>query len=209
VIRVVVVDDHAIVRRGLDQLLSTADDIALVASAANGEEAVEAVAREHPDVVLMDLSMPVVDGVEATRRIKAADPSVRVVVLTSLADDRHILDALRAGAVGYMLKHADPDDLLDAIRAAAAGDSPLDPKAARVLLEERLGPADRPLSAREEEVLRLVATGLANKLIARRLTISERTVKAHLTNIFARIGVTDRTQAALWARDNLPSDPSP
>jgi DNA-binding NarL/FixJ family response regulator len=204
-IRVVVADDHAIVRGGLEQLLSTADDIALVGVAANGVEAVEVVLRERPDVVLMDLSMPELDGAEATRRIVATDAGARVVVLTSFGDDRHIADALHAGAVGYVLKHADPDELLDAIRAAARGDSPLDPKAARVLLaSRRLGPRERELSTREEEVLRLVADGLTNKAIARKLTISERTVKAHLTNIFGRLGVTDRTQAALWARDHLP-----
>lgn len=203
-IRVVIADDHAVVRGGLDQLLATAPDIELVAGAGDGEEAVRLVAEHRPDVVLMDLSMPVLDGVAATRRIVEHDAGARVVVLTSLADDRHIADALRAGAIGYVLKHADPDDLLDAIRAAAAGDAPLDPKAARVLLQERSLRPDRPLSAREEEVVRLVGAGLANKQIARRLAISERTVKAHLTNIFARIGVTDRTQAALWAREHLP-----
>jgi DNA-binding NarL/FixJ family response regulator len=204
-IRVVIADDHAIVRGGLEQLLSTADDILLVGTAADGEQAIESVQREHPHVVLMDLSMPNVDGVEATRRIVAGYPEVRVIVLTSFGDDRHISDALDAGAVGYMLKHAGPDELLDAIRAAAAGDSPLDPKAARVLLaSRRLGPAARQLSPREEEVLRLVASGLANKQIARKLTISERTVKAHLTNVFAQLGVSDRTQAALWAQEHLP-----
>jgi DNA-binding NarL/FixJ family response regulator len=206
-IRVVIADDHAIVRGGLEQLLSTASDLVLVGTATDGDEAVETVAREHPDVVLMDLSMPNVDGVEATRRIVTADPEARVIVLTSFGDDRHIADALDAGAVGYMLKHAGPDELLDAIRAAAAGDSPLDPKAARVLLaSRRLGPAARRLSGREEEVLRLVASGLANKQIARRLEISERTVKAHLTNVFAQLGVSDRTQAALWAKEHLPPD---
>jgi DNA-binding NarL/FixJ family response regulator len=206
-IRVVIADDHAIVRGGLEQLLSTADDIDLVGTAADGEEAISIVEREHPDVVLMDLSMPVVDGVEATRRIVTANPDVRVVVLTSFGDDRHIADALQAGAIGYMLKHAGPDELLDAIRAAAIGDAPLDPKAARVLLEHRrIGPAGRRLSGREEEVLRLVASGLANKQIARKLAISERTVKAHLTNVFAQLGVSDRTQAALWAQEHLPPD---
>ena len=203
-IRVVVADDHAVVRGGLDQLLATAEGIELVGSAADGAEAVALVTELRPDVVLMDLSMPDVDGIEATRQITAAGSPSRVVVLTSLADDRHIADALQAGAIGYVLKHAEPDDLIGAIRSAAAGDSPLDPKAARVLIEGRRAQVDRPLSAREEEVLQLVASGLANKLIARRLQISERTVKAHLTNIFARIGVTDRTQAALWAREHLP-----
>jgi DNA-binding NarL/FixJ family response regulator len=205
-IRVVVADDHAVVRGGLAQLLSTTEDIELAGSAGDGDEAVAVVASEHPDVVLMDLSMPGIGGVEATRRIVAADPGARVVVLTSFADDRHISDALAAGAIGYLLKHAGPDELLDAIRSAAAGDSPFDPKAARVLLESRRVRSDQQLSAREEEVLRLVAVGHANKQIARRLGISERTVKSHLTNIFSRIGVTDRTQAALWAERNLPPE---
>jgi DNA-binding NarL/FixJ family response regulator len=201
---VVVADDHAVVREGLAQLLSTAADLELVGSASDGSEAVEVVGRERPDVVLMDLSMPQVDGAEATRRILAADSAARVVVLTSFADDRHIVEALQAGAIGYVLKHAEPDELLGAIRAAAAGDAPLDPKAARVLLETKRVRSDQQLSSREIEVLRLVATGLANKQIARRLGIAERTVKAHLTNIFTRIDVTDRTQAALWAERNLP-----
>lgn len=200
-IRVLVVDDHAVVRQGLAQLLGSADDVEVVGSAGDGEEAVELVASAVPDVVLMDLSMPGVDGVEATRRI---GDGARVVVLTSFADERRIVDALDAGACGYILKDATPDEVLAAVRAAAAGDVPLDPKAARVLLERRRvgGPARR-LSDREREVLALVAQGLANKQIARRLSITERTVKAHLTNIFQQLGVTDRTQAALWAKDNL------
>lgn len=205
-IRVVVADDHAVVRSGLDQLLATADDIELVGAAADGEDAVRLVTELDPDVVLMDLSMPVVDGVEATRRLTAAGGRARVVVLTSLADDRSIREALRAGAIGYVLKHADADDLLGAVRSAAAGDAPLDPKAARVLLEDRVARTDQDLSAREVEVLRLVAAGLPNKLVARRLGIAERTVKAHLTSIFGRLGVTDRTQAALWAERHLPPE---
>ena len=174
-IRVVIADDHAVVRGGLEQLLSTADDIELVGIAADGLEAVEAVEREQPDVVLMDLSMPNVDGVEATRRIVIADPDARVIVLTSFGDDRHISDALHAGAIGYVLKHAGPDELLDAVFAPLrGGDAPLDPKAARVLLaSRRMGPAEKPLSAREEEVLRLVAAGLANKQVAE--TFDQRT----------------------------------
>jgi DNA-binding NarL/FixJ family response regulator len=204
-IRVMIADDHSVVRSGLEQLLSTAPDLELVSVAVDGEEAVAAAARDHPDVILMDLSMPGLDGIEATRRIVAADPKANVVVLTSFSDSRRITDALRAGAVGYLLKHAGPDELLGAIRAAAAGGAPLDPKAARVLLESSRGrqPADR-LSPREREVLGLVVAGLPNKQIARRLEITERTVKAHLTNVFAAIGVTDRTQAALWAREHLP-----
>ena len=204
-IRVLIVDDHQIVRGGLEQLLSTAEDIEVVGAAGDGAEAVSLAAETRPDVVLMDLSMPVLDGVEATRRIVDADPDRHVVALTSFSDEGRILAALRAGAIGYVLKHAGPDELIGAVRAAHAGGSPLDPRAARVLLDAQraLRPAE-DLSTREEEVLRLVATGLANKQIARRLGISERTVKAHLTNVFQRLGVTDRTQAAMWAKEHLP-----
>jgi DNA-binding NarL/FixJ family response regulator len=205
VIRVLVVDDHAVVRRGLEQLLATSGDIELVGSAADGAEALALAERAAADVVLMDLAMPVMNGVEATRRLLSAHPDIIVIALTSFSDNRRILDALNAGAAGYLLKHAGPDELLGAIRAAAEGGSPLDPKAARVLLDSRrvVRPAQE-LSTREEEVLRLVAAGLANKQIARRLGITERTVKAHLTNVFQRLGVTDRTQAALWAKEHLP-----
>jgi DNA-binding NarL/FixJ family response regulator len=208
VIRVLIADDHAIVRGGLEQLLATADDIELVGAAGDGAEAVEQAAVTRPDVVLMDLSMPGLDGAEATRQIVTAAPEVRVVALTSFSDDRHILDALSAGAMGYVLKHAGPDELLAAIRAAAAGDAPLDPKAGRVMLESRRAAAPAAdLSGREEEVLRLVAAGMVNKQIARRLGITERTVKAHLTRVFHSLGVTDRTQAALWAKEHLPDRP--
>ena len=152
----------------------------------------------------MDLSMPELDGVEATRRISADHPSSRVLVLTSFSDQTRILDALSAGADGYLLKHAEPDDIADAIRAVHTGGSPLDPKAARVLVESRRTGRDTPqLTDREREVLLLVRDGLANKQIARRLGIAERTVKAHLTSVFQRLGVTDRTQAALWASEHL------
>ncbi len=204
-ISVLIVDDHAMVRSGLEHLLAVADGIELIGTASNGEEAVVAVSELHPDVVLMDISMPVLDGIRATEQIMATNPATRIIVLTSFSDDRRIMAALRAGAAGYLLKHVGPDELLAAIRAAADGDAPLDPKAGRVLLQQQreLRPA-QDLSGREEEVLRLVAAGLANKQIARKLEISERTVKAHLTNVFQRLGVTDRTQAALWARDHLP-----
>ncbi|QXC62374.1 response regulator transcription factor [Aquihabitans sp. G128] len=210
-IRVLIADDHAVVRGGLEQLLATTDDLELVGLAADGEEAVSLARSVAPDVVLMDLSMPGLDGVAATRAITAADGDVAVVVLTSFSDKERILAALDAGAVGYVLKHAAPDEVLDAVRAAHGGGSPLDPKAARVLLDRQrgrpgAGSGGAKLSDREVEVLRLVAEGLANKLIARRLGITERTVKAHLTNVFSRIGVTDRTQAALWARDHLPPE---
>ncbi|MGI8692176.1 MAG: response regulator [Geodermatophilaceae bacterium] len=204
-IRILIVDDHGVVRRGLEQLLESHPDMTVVGAAADGEQAIAMAADLRPDVILMDLSMPVLDGVAATKRITAATPDVHVVVLTSFADQRRILDALAAGAAGYILKDADPDELVAAVLAAAAGGSPLHPKAARVLLDARRDEkSGRQLSGREEEVLRLVLEGLPNKRIARRLGITERTVKAHLTRIFQQLGVADRTQAALWARENLP-----
>ena len=203
-IRVVVADEHQVVRSGLELLLATTADIELVGTAANGAEVLEVVARLQPDVVLMDLSMPDVDGVEATRRMTAAHPASRVLVLTSFSDQTRILDALAAGADGYLLKDSDPDDIAGAIRSVFAGESPLDPKAARVLLESRRTRRETvSLTDREREVLLLVRGGLANKQIARRLGISERTVKAHLTSVFQRLGVSDRTQAALWASEHL------
>jgi len=203
-IRVVVADDHAVIRSGLDQLLSTVDDIDLIATVTNGAAAVEVALRERPDVVLMDLSMPVLDGIDATRKITEACPDVHVVVLTSFSDNRRIVEALRAGASGYLLKHASADELLQGIRVAAAGESPLDPKAARAMLDAHRAASSRPdLTVREREVLRLIAAGDANKQIARKLGITERTVKSHLTNIFAAIGVTSRTQAAVWAAEHL------
>ena len=202
-IKVLLVDDHRLVRAGLQSLLAACEDIEVVGSAADGREALELVGQLQPDVVLMDLSMPGMGGVEATRRLLEAHPGVQVVVLTSFSDQEQVLDAVDAGAVGYLLKDADPDDLVDGVRAAAAGQSPLDPKVARTLLTRRGGQAPQDqLSDREREVLVLVADGLANKQIARHLGITERTVKAHLTSIFSTIGVTDRTQAALWAERN-------
>jgi DNA-binding NarL/FixJ family response regulator len=204
-IRLLLAEDHPVVRVGLERLLANADDIEIVAVAANGAEAIERTDALRPDVVLMDLSMPVVDGVKATREIiRAHDGAVSVVVLTSFSSREQIIAALDAGASGYMLKDAEPDELLAAVRAAARGEAPLDPKAAREVLSARTqrSPAAE-LSERELDVLRLVARGLANKLIARELQISEKTVKAHLTNVFQQIGVTDRTQAALWYRQHI------
>jgi DNA-binding NarL/FixJ family response regulator len=203
-IRVVVVDDHAVVRDGIGRLLDSADGIEVVGVAGDGAEALDVVARTAPDVVLMDLSMPNVDGVRATQALTASGAATRVVVLTTFADQQRILDALAAGASGYLLKDAAPDEVIGAVRTVMEGGAPLDPKAARVLLDSRR--AARPaqdLSPREREVLSLLATGLANKQIARKLGIAERTVKAHLTRIFEQLGVTDRTQAALWARTHL------
>jgi DNA-binding NarL/FixJ family response regulator len=207
-IRVVIADDHAVVRSGLERLLETADDVTVVGSAADGTEAIELVDRVEPDVVLMDLSMPGMDGVAATAAITHAHPGVAVVVLTSFSEPSRINAALEAGAIGYQLKDASPDELLAAVRAAAAGGAPLDPRAARVLLDRTTrSQGAAVLSGREREVLSLVRQGLANKQIARRLGIAERTVKAHMTNIFGRIGVSDRTQAALWAREHLREEP--
>ena len=200
--RVVLVDDHAVIRAGLAQLIATADDIEVVGQAADGATAVEQARALKPDVVLMDLQMPGVDGVSATREIVAAGLGVDVLVLTSYSDNERILDALDAGAVGYLLKDADPDDVLTGIRAVSRGESPIHPKAARALLGARSAGGRPQLTAREVEVLTLVRDGLANKQIAKRLEISERTVKAHLTSAFSRIGVSDRTQAALWAQRN-------
>jgi len=199
-IRVVLVDDHAVVRSGLAQLVAAAGDMEVVGSASDGSEALAVVKDTEPDVVLMDLQMPGIDGVAATRALRAAGVSSEVLVLTSYSDSDRIVAALDAGAVGYLLKDAEPDDILDGIRAVARGESPIHPRAARELLATRRPSADMPdLTPREREVLALVREGLANKQIARRLGITERTVKAHLTSIFATIGVGDRTSAALWA----------
>lgn len=199
-IRVVIADDHRVVRTGLEQLLGTFDDVGIVGVASNGDEAIERCAAERPDVALLDLEMPGTDGVEAARRIRSVSPETRVIAFTSFSDRDRIVRALDAGAVGYLLKDAEPRELREAILAAARGEAPLDPKAAAELLADRsaAAPTER-LSGREREVLILVAEGSANKQIARRLGISEKTVKGHLTNIFQALGVGDRTQAALWA----------
>lgn len=203
-IRVLVVDDHAMVRTGLVAMLAADGDIEVVAQAADGRAAVTQALAAKPDVVLMDLSMPVVDGVDATRTVMAALPSTHVVVLTTFADQDRVRRALEAGAVGYQLKDAEPDTLRDAVRAAAQGHVPLDPRVAGALLPRVADPADK-LSPREKEVLLLVTEGLANKQIAQALSIAERTVKAHLGNVYRHIGVVDRTSAAMWARDHLGS----
>ena len=203
-IRLLIAEDHPVVREGLERLLASEDDIEIVGTASNGAEAVALVDTVECDVVLMDLSMPVLDGIEATRQILAThEGEVRVVVLTSLSAREDIMAALDAGASGYLLKDAEPQELLAGVRAAARGDAPLAPRAAREVLSARAEERTQPeLSARETEVLELVARGFPNKRIARELQISEKTVKAHLTQVFQRIGVTDRTQAALWAKDH-------
>jgi DNA-binding NarL/FixJ family response regulator len=199
-IRVLLADDHGVIRDGLGRLISALDDVVLVGTAPDGAQAVEQSAALQPDVVLMDLDMPVMDGIEATRLITAAQPQVAVVVLTAFSDRPRIMSALEAGACGYLLKDVEAGDVGEAIRAAARGESPLDPRVARTVLDARLAPEPLGgLTPREREVLALLVQGLPNRLIARRLQISEKTVKAHLTSIFRQLGVTDRTQAALWA----------
>ena len=204
-IRVLIVDDHALVRRGLSDLLGAADGIDVVGSIPDGSQAAAAVTGLEPDIVLMDLSMPGLDGIEATRAVLAVRPGTKVIMLTSFSENARIMAALEAGAVGYLLKDAEPDDIVRALHDAVAGGVPLSPKAARALLpgNRSTGSAGADaLSGREREVLSLVAAGLPNKSIARRLTISEKTVKAHLTRVFAVLGVSDRTSAALWAQRN-------
>lgn len=205
-IRVLVVDDHEMVRIGLRALLERFEDLAVVGEATDGASALEAVAALIPQVVLMDLSMPGMDGTTATARIAAEHPGVHVVVLTTFADRDHVTAAIDAGAVGFLLKDVDPQGLAAAIRAAARGEAPLDPRAAVTLVSRRREPdpgvgsggRNPDLTAREREVLALVGQGLSNQQIARRLGIAEKTVKAHLTSVFAQIAVTDRVQAALW-----------
>jgi DNA-binding NarL/FixJ family response regulator len=200
-IRVLLADDHGVIRDGLGRLISSLEDIELVGTAADGVEAVALAAELAPDVVVMDLEMPRLDGIEATRQVLADHPRTAVLVLTSFSDRPRILGAIEAGACGYLLKDVAADEVAEGIRAAARGESPIDPRAARTILTAQAEPDPaQQLSAREGEVLALLVEGLPNKLIARRLEISEKTVKTHLTSIFRTLGVTDRTQAALWAQ---------
>jgi DNA-binding NarL/FixJ family response regulator len=201
--RVLLVDDHRLVRAGLTSLLAAAADIEVVGEAADGVHALEVAASVEADVVLMDLSMPIMDGVAATRRLLAEHPHLRIVILTSFSDQGRVRDALAAGAIGYVLKDCKPEELLAAVRSAAKGHAPLDPRVAGALLPAASSPVDE-LSERELQVLRLATQGLANKQIGRSLGIAERTVKVHLGNVFRTIGVSDRTSAAMWARDHLP-----
>jgi len=208
-IRLLLVDDHALVRAGLAALLEAAEGIQVVGQAADGQEALVAAERLAPDVVLMDLSMPVMDGVTATRELLQRRPGTAVVALTSFNERSRVRDALDAGAVGYLLKDSEPADLVAGVRAAARGEAPLDPRVARALLPGgEFGHPEIRLSPREREVLALVGRSMANKQIARALGITEHTVKVHLTSVFRQLGVSDRVSAALWARENLPPNPS-
>ncbi|HEY3063757.1 MAG TPA: response regulator transcription factor [Chloroflexota bacterium] len=202
-IRVLIVDDHGVVREGLRAYLELEPDIQVVGEARDGLDAVRRASELHPDVVLMDLVMPNMDGVAATTRIKEAQPSTHVIVLTSFLDDDRVVPAIKAGATSYLLKDVAAADLARAIRAARAGQAQLHPEVARRLMQQVTAPrkpdASAQLTDREREVLRLLADGRSNKEIARSLVVSERTVKGHVSNILGKLGLQDRTQAALYA----------
>ena len=199
-IRILLADDHAVVRRGLRMVLSLEADFEVVGEAADGAEALRLARELRPNVVLMDLRMPVMDGIASTRAIRSELPGTQVVALTSVLEDGAVVEAVRAGAISYILKTADAPELCEAIRKAAAGQGQLSPQAAMGLMREiRTPEAHEGMSAREVDVLRLLAMGKANKEIAVALAISERTVKTHVSNIMAKLGVQSRTQAALYA----------
>jgi NarL family two-component system response regulator LiaR len=195
-IRVLIADDHAVVRQGLRTFLDLQEDIEVVAEAGDGAEALDAAVRLEPDIVLIDLVMPGVDGIEALRRLREQVPGARAIVLSSFVDDDKLFPAVRAGAAGYLLKDVQPQELVEAIRTVHGGGALLHPQVAARLLEEL---TEDPLTPREREVLVLIGRGMPNKLIARELSLSEKTVKAHVSSILAKLGVTDRTQAALYA----------
>jgi NarL family two-component system response regulator LiaR len=207
-LRVLLVDDHAMIRRGLAAFLKAFDDLELAGEAATGEEAVQRCAGLQPDVVLMDLMMPVMDGVAATRAIRERFPTVRVIALTSFRDEELVQRALQAGAIGYLLKNVSADDLATAIRAAHAGRPTLAPEATQALVHAAVQPPvpGQDLSPREREVLVLMVQGLNNTAIAQRLVVSPSTAKAHVSNILTKLGVTSRTEAvALALRHHLVS----
>ena len=203
-IRVLIVDDHAMVRQGIAAFIELQDDVELVGEAANGREAIARVEETKPDVVLMDLVMPEMDGVTATREIKAHHPEVKVLALTSFVTDAQITPALQAGASGYLLKDIVADDLMNAIRAVQHGETPLAPAVAKKLIEGVMSPHEDArrldqLTERERQVLALLGHGLSNKEIAAKLSISEKTVKFHVSGVLSKLGLNDRTQAALFA----------
>jgi two-component system, NarL family, response regulator LiaR len=206
VIRVLIADDHAVVWQGLRTFLGLQEDIDVVGEAADGEEALALAERLAPDVVLIDLVMPGVDGIEALRRLRERVPAARAIVLSSFVEDDKLFPAVRAGAAGYLLKDVQPQELVAAIRTVHGGGALLHPTVAARLMEEL---ADDPLTPREREVLALIGRGLPNKQIARELGIAEKTVKAHVSAVLAKLGVSDRTQAALYAvREGLAGGPS-
>jgi NarL family two-component system response regulator LiaR len=200
-IAILIADDHPVVRQGLRTFLETQDGLDVVGEASDGAEAAELAQQLVPDVVLMDLVMPGLDGVEATRRIREISPSTKVIVLTSFDADEKVFPAVKAGAAGYLLKDVRPQDLAEAVRRVHAGEALLAPSVAAKLMQEVAGERQpvSGLTGRELEVLRLIARGLPNKLIAQELVVSEKTVKTHVSNILAKLHLTDRTQAALYA----------
>lgn len=203
-IRLLIADDHSVVRSGLQFLFMTEPDMEIVGEAADGSEAVEKVRQHKPDVVLMDLKMPRMGGLEAIAAIKADDPEARILVLTSFTDDDSVFTAIKLGALGYLLKDSQPTDLLRAVREVSRGESSLHPTIARKLIRElnqpsTLPPTDDPLTDREMGVLKLVAQGLSNQEIADQVVVSERTVRAHVSNILGKLHLANRTQAALYA----------
>jgi DNA-binding NarL/FixJ family response regulator len=213
-IRVMLVDDHGVVRRGLRTFFDLVDDIEVVGEAENGQIAVAEAARVKPDVILMDLLMPVMDGLGAIAAIKKAQPEVEIVAVTSFIEEEKVTAALEAGASGYLLKDAEAEEVATAVRAAHAGEVHLDPAVARLLAqrmrEKRSAPAPaEPLTDREKEVLALVGQGASNKEIATALFITERTARTHVSNILGKLGLASRTQAALWAVDHKLAGPRP
>lgn len=203
-IRLLVVDDHPVVRKGLIAILETEDELEIVGEGSNGREAVEQAVALQPDVVLMDLVMPEMDGIEATRLIKQRAPRVNILVLTSFSTNDKILPSLNAGAIGYLLKDSNPTDLIRAIRQVAQGEGSLHPAVTRQVLQQFMQPAaaEEPveeLTEREREVLRYIAQGLSNQEIARLLVVSVTTIHTHVSKILAKLNVTSRTQAALYA----------
>jgi DNA-binding NarL/FixJ family response regulator len=206
VTRVLIVDDHPMVLTGLSAIVSSVPGVEVVGTARDGESAIACVDQLRPDIVVMDLSMPGLGGVEATRRIAGGESSAQVLVLTSTSDDQTVAEAFGAGAVGYVLKDSPSTELMRAVQAIVRNESPVDSRVARGLIRRRHPPAQADvLTHREGDVLRLLARGLSNKAIAAELGVRETTVKTHLSSAFARIGVTDRTAAALWGRDHLPT----
>ncbi|RME89409.1 MAG: DNA-binding response regulator [Anaerolineae bacterium] len=207
-IKLLLVDDQRLMRDGLRTLLELESDLRVVAEAENGRQALNAYAQYRPDVVLMDIRMPEMDGVEATRRILAEHPQAKIIILTTFDDDEYVFEGLRAGALGYLLKDVSSEELAQAIRTVAAGGALIEPSIARKVLAEfsRLRPTKptslpEPLSAREREILSLLAQGLSNRQIAARLHLAEGTVKNYVSTILQKLGVTDRTQAALKGRE--------
>jgi len=204
-ITLLIIDDHALVRSGIRAYFESQSDLEVLADAASGEEAIRLAAEYVPDVVLMDLVMPGMDGVEATRRVREVSPHTQVVVLTSYHEDSHIFPAIKAGAISYLLKDIGPAELAEAIRAAARGDAVIHPKVAARMMQELRGNRDQginpftELTDREQEVLKLIAEGLSNAEIANRLVLSEKTIKSHVSNILNKLHLADRTQAAVFA----------